>query len=75
MKPIGGRYRLNFLHKVRVASGLVRKDTQSLRVKLLNELEASLNRDTAKIAAFNLQKLQDKMEKQLGSHNPRRLKP
>ncbi|MCS7115834.1 MAG: hypothetical protein N3F10_03860 [Candidatus Bathyarchaeota archaeon] len=40
MKPVGGRYRLNFLHKVRVASRLVRKDTQSLRVKLLDEVEA-----------------------------------
>jgi len=39
VKTIGGRYRSSFLQKVRRAGEHVRKDTQELRVKLMDELE------------------------------------
>lgn len=40
MKQVGGRYRSSFLQRVNVALRLVEKDTQSLRTRLMDELEA-----------------------------------
>ncbi|MCL6579327.1 MAG: hypothetical protein K6T73_08075 [Candidatus Bathyarchaeota archaeon] len=39
MKDLGGRYRSSFLQRVRRAKKRVEKNTQALRVKLLEELE------------------------------------
>ncbi|MGC9095530.1 MAG: hypothetical protein ACP5IM_08020 [Candidatus Bathyarchaeia archaeon] len=52
MKKIGGRYRSSFLQKVNVALRLVEKDTQSLRTRLMDELEAmfKIAKDAAEAA-------------------------
>jgi len=39
VKDLGGRYRSSFLQRVRRAKKRVEKNTQALRVKLLEELE------------------------------------
>jgi hypothetical protein len=40
VKQVGGRYRSSFLQRVNIALRLVEKDTQSLRTRLMDELEA-----------------------------------
>ena len=63
MKAIGGRYRSSFLQKVKVASRLVKKDTQSLRVRLMDELEAMFHiaKEAAKAQSITVEEAQNWM--------------